>query len=160
MLFSPRKIMFQYQLAVWECNQCAWHEASLSEKTLPFLDSKFQMTISPWQNRIKFSPIPYIRQYITLVRDYSRRKLTYSDDALPAITSLLSVMSLSFSGGFISGLPEMFFHEALLWQPREPMQRRLTSPSLQPPLVGKPQFLGALLLLSHVFEVISFLDVS
>jgi Heterokaryon incompatibility protein (HET) len=134
MLFSPRKIMFQYQLAVWECNEAAWHESSLSRMSQPFsVPDHFHPNVSPWQAQIQLSAWPHIRQYIALVRDYSRRKLTYSDDAFPAITSLLSVMSASFSGGFISGLPEMFFDEALLWQPREPMQRRLTSPDRDNP---------------------------
>jgi hypothetical protein len=42
-------------------------------------------------------------------------------------------MSASFSGGFINGLPEMFFDEALLWQPREPMQRRFNSTDRENP---------------------------
>lgn len=62
-----------------------------------------------------------------MVHAYNSRKFTYAEDSLNAITSLLSVMSFSFSGGFISGLPEMFFDEALLWQPAEPMQRRQAS---------------------------------
>lgn len=133
MLFSPRKIMFQYQLAIWECNQSAWHETSLSKISQPLINLHFKPNISPWQAKIEFSAVPSIRQYVTLVQDYSRRKLTFSEDALPAITSLLSVMSLSFQGGFISGLPEMFFDESLLWQPAEPMQRRSTLPTAQTP---------------------------
>lgn len=133
LLFSPRKIMFQYQLATWQCNQSAWHETSLSKISLPLIDAYFKPKISPWQGEIEVSAFPDIQQYIKLVREYSRRKLTYSDDALPAISSLLSVMSSSFDGGFISGLPEMFFDEALLWQPMESMQRRSSSPGANNP---------------------------
>jgi len=61
---------------------------------------------------------------VSLVHDYTSRKLTYGEDALNAISSLLLVMTTSRAGGFISSLPEMFFNEALLWQPVEPMQRR------------------------------------
>jgi hypothetical protein len=133
MIFSPRKIMFQYQLAVWECNNTSWNEASLSKSPHPNpLNASSDITnISPWQSRINLSAVPDINQYVRLVQDYTRRKLTYSDDALHAISSLLAIMSFSFSGGFISGLPGMFFNEALLWQPKEPMQRRRCSERLK-----------------------------
>jgi hypothetical protein len=66
-----------------------------------------------------------VKQYIDLVRDYAKRKITYGKDGLLAINGLVSVMSSSFWGGFVSGLPEMLFDEALLWQLSEPMQKRL-----------------------------------
>ena len=119
--------MFQYQLAFWECNNDAWHESSLSPVSSPLKASYFKPTVSPWQSQIKLSAWPDVQQYISLVHDYAQRKLTYGDDALHAVASLLSVMSTSFMGGFISGLPEMFFDEALLWQPAQPMQKRRSS---------------------------------
>lgn len=127
MVFSPRKIMFQYQLATWECNEKSWHESSLSKVSTPMDISRFHPKVTPWKSKVEFTEWPDVKQYIELVRDYSMRKLTYNGDGLSAISSLLSVMSSSFKGGFISGLPEMFFHEALLWQPDEIMQRRQAS---------------------------------
>lgn len=125
--------MFQYQVAFWECNNDAWHESSLSTVSSPLKASYFKPTVSPWQSQIKLSAWPDVQQYISLVHDYAQRKLTYGDDALHAINSLLSVMSTSFMGGFISGLPEMFFDEALLWQPAQPMQQRRSSGRLDIP---------------------------
>lgn len=125
--------MFQYQLAFWECNNDSWHESSLSTVSTPLTASYFKPTVSPWQSQIKLSAWPDVQQYISLVHDYAQRKLTYGDDALHAINSLLSVMSISFMGGFISGLPEMFFDEALLWQPAQPMQQRRSSGRLDIP---------------------------
>jgi hypothetical protein len=130
MIFSPRKIMFQYQLAVWECNKASWAEASLSKIPNPLNVASEITNISPWQSQIEFSAWPDVSQYVALVHDYTRRKLTYGDDALHAVSSLLSIMSSSFSGGFITGLPEMFLNEGLLWQPKEPMQRRHCAESL------------------------------
>lgn len=114
MVFSPRKIMFQYQLAVWECNQATWDESSLTGISTTSLNST-QFSISPWKSQIQLSPWPDVRQYVSLVHEYTTRKLTYGEDGLNAISSLLSVMCGSFWGGFVSGLPEMFFNEALLW---------------------------------------------
>jgi Heterokaryon incompatibility protein (HET) len=47
MLFSPRKIMFQYQLATWECNRNAWHETSLTTISQAPADLDFKSNISP-----------------------------------------------------------------------------------------------------------------
>ena len=47
MVFSPRKIMFQYQLAVWECNEISWHESSLSRNS-SLIDSHFRPSINPY----------------------------------------------------------------------------------------------------------------
>jgi len=131
MIFSPRMIMFQYQLAVWECNKESLNESSLSKFHAPLKVPLDVMSISPWHSRIKVTNWPDVKQYVALAGEYTERKLTYGNDAENAINSLLSVMSCSFTGGFISGLPEMFFEEALLWQPAEPMQRRQSSNPVQ-----------------------------
>jgi hypothetical protein len=52
---------------------------------------------------------------MNVVYDYNMREFSFPEDALKAISSLLSVWRYSFDGGFISGLQQMFFHEALLW---------------------------------------------
>lgn len=117
--------MFQYQLATWECNKASWNEASLSKAPDSLGPTRYLQSINPWATRLQFSAWPDVVQYMHLVREYTKRKLTFGQDGLQAISSLLSVMSWSFPGGFISGLPEMFFDEALLWQPAEPMQRRI-----------------------------------
>jgi hypothetical protein len=125
MIFSPRKIMFQYRLVIWECSENSWHEASLSKvSALPGV-AQIHTSINRWASQVQFSALPDVKQYVDMAYEFATRKLTYPQDAWNAISSLLSVMSSSFVGGFISGLPEMFLNEALLWQPREPMQRRV-----------------------------------
>jgi Heterokaryon incompatibility protein (HET) len=61
MLFSPRKIMFQYQSITWECNRTAWHETSLSTASQTPATLNFKPNISPWQARIGFLATPYVR---------------------------------------------------------------------------------------------------
>jgi hypothetical protein len=119
--------MFHYQLVIWECNNIYWHETSLSTVRTNVIPSTVELKISPWNRGCVIPDFPDIEQYVFFVQDYTRRKLTYPSDGLQAITGLLSLISPSFSGQFISGLPEMFFNEALLWQPRETMQRRQAS---------------------------------
>lgn len=119
MIFSRRRIMFHNQVVLWECPKAAWNESRL--------DSIF--TIPRWPVQVGFAVGPDVEQYMRAVKSYNTRQFTYPEDALRAISSLLSVWRHSFDGGFISGLPQMFFYEALLWQPAELLQRRVPSHS-------------------------------
>ncbi|KAF2397709.1 HET-domain-containing protein [Trichodelitschia bisporula] len=113
--------------AYWECNECRWQEnhdnwnlrdSTLSDNTSgaacyghpPFL---FR---SMFEHRI---PKPAL--YSELVSRYSRRELTNSEDIIRAFSGIASVLSYSFKGGFISGLPVVSFDLSLLWEPRWPM---------------------------------------
>lgn len=61
---------------------------------------------------------------------YNYRALTYDEDALPGISGLLNVFSRCFLGGFLCGLPEMFFEAALSWRPQwkiSSLRRRVPS---------------------------------
>ncbi|GAB1319893.1 hypothetical protein MFIFM68171_10103 [Madurella fahalii] len=117
MIFSRRRIMFHNQVVLWECPAAAWNECRLNSI----------FTIPRWPVRVGLTACPDIPQYMLAVRSYNTRQFTYPEDALKAISSLLSTWRYSFDGGFISGLPQMFFYEALLWQPAETLQRRVPS---------------------------------
>ena len=119
MIFSRRRIMFHNQLVLWECPRASWNECHLN--------SIFK--IPPWYIQLSASVGPNIEQYMRAVRSYNTRQFSFPEDALKAISSLLAVWKGSFDGGFISGLPQMFFYEALLWQPEEPLKRRVSSTS-------------------------------
>jgi hypothetical protein len=53
--------------------------------------------------------------YAGLVRDYTKRRLSYSSDALNAFSGLLELFKHRFDGKIISGLPSSILDEALLW---------------------------------------------
>jgi hypothetical protein len=59
-----------------------------------------------------------------MVNMFNQHQLTYEEDCLSAFSGLASAMSLSFVGGFLCGLPELFFDIALLWQPAGELRRR------------------------------------
>lgn len=125
MIFARRKIMFHYQVAVWECQCETWHEATRTD-TIPSITnvtgSEFHINRWGWRNG--FHLWPDVQQYIEMVREYNDRQLTFPADKLQAIAGLMTVWNRSFHGGFISGLPQMFFDEALLWQPSSIPRRR------------------------------------
>ncbi|CZR67634.1 uncharacterized protein PAC_17533 [Phialocephala subalpina] len=53
--------------------------------------------------------------YARLVRDYTKRHLSHSSDALNAFSELLELFKHRFDGEIICGLPSRGLDEALLW---------------------------------------------
>ncbi|KAL6822220.1 phosphotransferase enzyme family domain-containing protein [Trichoderma camerunense] len=79
---------------------------------------------------------PYIGHYLDVVRDYSRKNLSFDDDTLHAFAGVTTVLKQSFHSGFHYGLPEVFFDASLLWEPDwlnpTPLQLRKTEKLLLP----------------------------
>ncbi|KAK2606603.1 hypothetical protein N8I77_005340 [Diaporthe amygdali] len=67
---------------------------------------------------------PSLTVYSRLVADFNRRQLKYPQDCLSAIQGILPCYNKVFKGGFLCGLPEMFFDVALLWHPGGDLTRR------------------------------------
>ena len=63
--------------------------------------------------------------YGRLVREYTKRHLSYSSDALNAFSGILELFKDRFGGDMISGLPSKFFDAAILWVPTDD-QHQLT----------------------------------
>jgi hypothetical protein len=51
-----------------------------------------------------------------LFSHYNVRDFTYPEDAMPGLVGMLTVLTRSFDGGFLYGLPEMCFDSALMWE--------------------------------------------
>lgn len=105
---SPRKIIFNNYRLHWECQCAVSHEdmvlgARTDEKTEPFL-------------KAMVDGLPDLNALEALINGYNTRNLRYEEDALPAISGVLSVVSRSFTGGFLYGIPEMFFDRGLGWR--------------------------------------------
>jgi hypothetical protein len=60
---------------------------------------------------------------------YNQRVLTFPEDVLAAFDGLTSKISGAFDGGFLWGLPEMFFDVALLWRMSSSERRKPTESS-------------------------------
>jgi len=109
-LFSPRRLVFVGNTVNWDCHCASWHENQQHITARPCA-----LPPSRWMiNRMKR---PDFERYTRLVALFAARDLTYPQDALDACESVLLNLSLVFPGGFISGLPELYFHEGLLWRP-------------------------------------------
>jgi hypothetical protein len=65
-----------------------------------------------------------------VIRDYSRRCLTYDSDGLNAVAGVLEHLAKGMEDGFICGLPvSILFESGLLWYSASSLRRRSPTPS-------------------------------
>jgi hypothetical protein len=121
-LFSPRRLVFHSNTINWDCHCASWHENQrhISSKIYHWekRDNNFGMDMTSWPNMYRL---------IRLICLFNRRLLTRQEDVLDAFEGPLQSFRAVFEGGFIAGLPQMFFDAALLWQPYSPLLRREAS---------------------------------
>ena len=117
-LFSTRRIVFQNESVIWDCHCACWLEyQSLPEDSTVCGRSSAIIRIgTSW---------PDVYQFARLGSLYNQRSLTYPQDVHDALSGALSVIGKVFQGGFVCGMPQIFFDAFLLWQPYTPMQRRV-----------------------------------
>uniref|UniRef100_A0A0D2Y9P3 Heterokaryon incompatibility domain-containing protein n=1 Tax=Fusarium oxysporum (strain Fo5176) TaxID=660025 RepID=A0A0D2Y9P3_FUSOF len=118
---AKRKIISNNLEIHWVCSCSLWHE----ELTL---FTEIDNELHPQSNIVMagFPDDSSLRRYFD---EYNQRSLAFEEDALPALSGLLSVFSRSFEGGFLYGIPEMFFEHSLCWRASgtKGLQRRIAS---------------------------------
>jgi hypothetical protein len=114
---ASRKLIFAENEIHWLCQGARWHEDTTIETSREMQPLGFEGTVPG-------CGFPDLEQYYSLVNDYNVRELTYDDDALSAISGMLAIYSRCFEGGFLFGLPEMFFDIALSWRSPVSLRRR------------------------------------
>ena len=120
---SRRRLLFHDNIIGWECQESSWHE---SQDLSDIIQIPAPLTLKPstsLQSMVDNS-WPDFYRYTRFVSMYNRRALTYPEDVFDGFRGILSLLARSYTGVNISGLPEMFFNAALLWQPWLPMTRR------------------------------------
>lgn len=121
---SARKIIFQDSKIYWRCQCSTWFEEStpIIKTELRFdLDNQFKVLLAGFFDWETFN---------LLVNKYTDLVLRYDEDALPAISGYLSILSRVFKGGFLYGIPEMMFERGLGWKtisPSHNLKRRIRS---------------------------------
>ena len=122
-IMSARKLIFKHGRVHWICQRFQWHEDVDFEKE-PEFDSHLKALLSG---------VPDLQALGLSLSRYNQRNLTYDQDALPAISGFLTVLSRTFTGGFLFGLPETMFDSALGWNPaftRKGLIRRVSASDL------------------------------
>jgi len=122
-LFSKRRVVFHRDSILWECCSTTWFE------DVRCCDGEsFPRSVSLGRRQgMLASALPCLYNLASLVNEFNQTQLTYEGDCLAAFAGIASALSLSFDGVFLSGLPEMFFDVALLWQPVGDLRRRQNS---------------------------------
>ncbi|KAK5635760.1 hypothetical protein RRF57_011472 [Xylaria bambusicola] len=124
---SKRRLIFYRGQIFWMCTCVNWYEDWIQETTdCP----KFQYRRGiGLQDSLLLKGIPILGNLSAVLADYNSREHSYPEDALPGIMGLLSILSRTFEGGFLCGLPESCFDAALMWRAGEhstPTRRRMT----------------------------------
>lgn len=118
-VMSPRKINFNEKLVHWECQCSFWGEG---------LTASLQLTsdVNPILRNVN-AGFPDLQRLQRILDQYNKRKFTYEEDVLAGILGLLTVLSRTFVGGFLCGLPEMYFDMCLGWRSGKGLKRRIYS---------------------------------
>lgn len=129
LMLSRRRIFLTPYHVHFECVKDTWSEDIIAERiNLPWTSHPltfsgaggftFPRAIPPW-----IRPL-YIGHYMSIVRQYTQRRLTVESDIVDAITALINAMTKGFkvAGGhpgraFRFGMPVIDLELALVWQP-------------------------------------------
>jgi hypothetical protein len=70
-------------------------------------------------------PITNFERYANVVQEYTNRQISFHEDALNAISGVLSSFRSWFRSDFVHGLPRTELDQALLWQATSNLPRRM-----------------------------------
>ena len=128
-VFSRRCLYFMEEQIYWECKMDSWCEESCfenhplysaAEKRCSWKEDPLEMASSPFFDGIGTGTgmiTPEERHYFKqLVRDYSRRSLSFDEDAEGAIAGLLQTLSENTGAQFWYGLPIPMFDACIWWR--------------------------------------------
>lgn len=118
-IMAQRRLIFAGNRMHWVCQSCNWHE-EVVVGCEPLQAILYQQP----DPSIILRGSPDINSLRHLMSDYNSRSFSYGEDVIPGISGLLSLFSRSFQGGFLCGLPEMFFDKALGWCASRDLRRR------------------------------------
>ncbi|XTI92733.1 heterokaryon incompatibility protein-domain-containing protein [Cenococcum geophilum] len=122
-ILSNRNIVFFEGRVFWECQQSVWTE-ELGDAPDGLVASRSSRRNLNDRYSFDFLKYPDLHLYSKLVSIYNGRLLTHQTDGLNAFSAILHALGRSFRGGFLHGMPELFFDFAMLWKPLYPQKRR------------------------------------
>jgi len=86
--------------------------------------------MSPWGVSI-LPTEPDLDLYFKIVHHYNLRELSFAEDGYEAFQGVATALSRVFKGGFTWGLPNMYFHQSLLWFQTDTAKRRMPADSAE-----------------------------
>ncbi|KAE9369267.1 HET-domain-containing protein [Stipitochalara longipes BDJ] len=134
-IFARRQLVFSADRVQWKC-ACG----SFLENLTPLPASEIPSQCTQSKKSVFSTSLPDFDGYAELVFQYNNRQFTFPEDALDAFSGITSTLSHKFYGGFICGLPALFFDMALIWQPWDTCERRIPSKPSNPTEMGLPSW--------------------
>ncbi|KAH8676521.1 heterokaryon incompatibility protein-domain-containing protein [Tricladium varicosporioides] len=113
-LFARKRLVFFEGMVQWQCPSITWREDFDSTGNINSDLDSTQNRQS--QQNLLSRKLPDLRGYQSLVGFYNLKDLTFKSDIIRAFDGLTGALSRTYEGGFLWGLPEMFFDVALLWK--------------------------------------------
>lgn len=125
-LYARRAVYVFEDAVTWECH-CDLFQGSQSRLRMlkPGSGHKCASRLGSAHLAFQHSPWPDMDDYARIVMDYTMRRLSFVEDTARAFAGVTSVLSKVFPGGFVWGMPVMFFEVALLWQPQISIRRKM-----------------------------------
>lgn len=130
-LMAPRKLYFTDLQMYFQCSCAVFAEDTHGEEQRPHSWHRVGTTLyNPadmarpfddyaeiaWISRSPCTdPIQALHAYRMLHYQYSDRDMTNSGDVIFAFQGAITILTRTLQTAFIAGLPERYFHEALLW---------------------------------------------
>ncbi|KAL7906104.1 heterokaryon incompatibility protein domain-containing protein [Trichoderma velutinum] len=116
-IFPRRLLYFANGTVRWCCRKIQLSEESRAADCVSTYGVVEQNQLRLLSPQLEAHKLPVLGEYEAMVNRYNTRKFTYDEDALIAFAGVATRLAEKFSGGLISGLPEMFFDICLLWRP-------------------------------------------
>ncbi|KAH6675822.1 heterokaryon incompatibility protein-domain-containing protein [Halenospora varia] len=113
-LFARKRLVFFEGMVQWQCPSTTWREDFDSTGNLNSDLDSTQNRQS--QQNLLSRKVPDLRGYQSLVGFYNLKDLTFKSDIIRAFDGLAGALSRTYEGGFLWGLPEMFFDVTILWR--------------------------------------------
>lgn len=112
--FSRRRLIFSDDRVWWKC-YCSSFQEDLHVQYGRGTDSGARLRRIT--NRRFNSDIPHFVDYQKQIGEFNTRHFTNPKNVVPAFAGITTVLTHSFRGGFLYGLPVIFFDRGLCWQP-------------------------------------------
>ncbi|KAI5777175.1 heterokaryon incompatibility protein-domain-containing protein [Geopyxis carbonaria] len=127
-LFSKRVLIFAKGQAMFRCPHATWREDVVAEDPdITFsLDTMESGAYESTRVDTEFAPH---NEYMGALYQYSRRRITYTSDALNAFAAVSKLIASKLEGKTCFGLPNSIFDWALLWEPSQNLVRNPDFPS-------------------------------
>ncbi|CAG8976499.1 hypothetical protein HYALB_00005996 [Hymenoscyphus albidus] len=110
-VFSRRRMIFQNEGIVWECQCSSWHEDLIPH-------SKFQEgKENNGLDMFFYRTVPELLTLRNPMVEYNQKLFTFPEDAVSAFQGFQSILHRTFPGGLLYGHPEFFFDITLSWYP-------------------------------------------